>query len=89
MVANRRLSDGAKSRMASIVIWTVSLPDGEVDLNRCVSEVHLMAAAVATADEREAHLGPSLDVGDSSHSFSFDQRRSDCPPRTAIPIALR
>jgi hypothetical protein len=30
--------------------------DGDVDLDRCVSEVHLMAAAIVAANDREAHL---------------------------------
>jgi hypothetical protein len=63
--------------------------DGNVDLDRFVSEVHLMAAAIAAANDREAHLVPPLALGVSSHSLSFDQRRSDWPPRTAIPTALR
>jgi hypothetical protein len=34
--------------------------DGDVDLDRCVSEVHLMAAPIAATNDREAHVGPPL-----------------------------
>jgi hypothetical protein len=37
--------------------------DGDVDLDRCVSEVHLMAAAIAAANDREAHLVPPSALG--------------------------
>ena len=35
----------------------------DVDLDRCVSEVHLMAAAIAAANDREAHLVPPSALG--------------------------
>ena len=64
--------------------------DGDVDLDLRISEVHLVTAAVAAADDGKAHRDTSLiDCVVRSHSLSFDQRRTDRPPRTAIPIALR
>ena len=52
--------------------------DGDVDLDLRIPEVHLVAAAVAAADDRKAHRDTSL-IGCPvpSHSLSFDQRRSD------------
>ena len=89
MMAKRRLSEGGLIEGSFERDLNGLAADGDVDLDLGIPEVHLVTAAVAAADDREAHLGPSLDVGDSSHSFSFDQRRIDWPPRTAIPIALR
>ena len=52
--------------------------DGDVHLDLGLSKVHLVAAAIAAADDRKAHRSISL-VGwlRPSHSLSFDQRRSD------------
>ena len=59
-VAKRGLSEVARSWMASTVIWTVSLPMATSTSISAVSEVHLVAAAVAAADDRKAHRGTSL-----------------------------
>ena len=55
-----------------------SAAGGNVHLDLRLSKVHLVAAAVAAADDRKAYRSISL-VGRSrpSHSLSFDQRRSD------------
>ena len=89
MVAKRRLSDGGLIVGRFYRDLDGFTTDGDVDLDRCVSEVHFMAAAIAATNDREAHLVPPLALGGLSHSLSFDQRRSDWPPRTAIPTALR
>jgi hypothetical protein len=52
--------------------------DGDVDLDLRISEVHLMTAAVAAADDGKAHRATSLiDCVVRSHPLSFDQRRTD------------
>ena len=52
--------------------------DDDVDLDLCVSEIHLVASTIAAADDGKAHRDTYLiDCVVRSHCLSFDQRRSD------------